>query len=161
MSRVEDNIVSYTEPMILGPLEWQVLEIVWEMKECSVREVVRRLPEGRAYTTVMTTLARLHQKGILSCNKVNRKYLYSPRLSCQELKDSVIRHHIVRLLEITTTSQELLISFLLEELCRRDSTLLEKIVMRTMKHLREEMANLGSRGIDLTVADFCSSSGQA
>ena len=40
MSRVENNIVTFTEHRILGPLEWQVLEIVWEKKECSVREVV-------------------------------------------------------------------------------------------------------------------------
>ncbi|MGO9307392.1 MAG: BlaI/MecI/CopY family transcriptional regulator [Candidatus Korobacteraceae bacterium] len=52
--------------MVLGRLERQTLDVVWESDECSVRDVTRRLTRKRAYTTVMTTLDRLYQKGILN-----------------------------------------------------------------------------------------------
>jgi predicted transcriptional regulator len=134
MAKAEKEIVTVAPHRLLGPLDWRVLEIVWELKQCSVRDIVKRLPEERAYTTVMTTLARLHKKDILSCSKVNRTFLYSPRMSCQELRDSVTQNLIVGLLEVETTSQELLISSLLDELRSRDSKLFKKIMRRTTEN---------------------------
>jgi predicted transcriptional regulator len=146
MSNGENNIMTVKGHRVFGPLEWQVLEVVWEMKKCSVYDVVRRLPQERAYTTVMTTLTRLHQKGILERDKINRKYFYSSRVSCQELKDSVVRDLIALLIEIQPTSEESIVSSLLEGLCRHDSKLFEQIVMRTTKHLKRENPKFKSVG---------------
>jgi predicted transcriptional regulator len=44
------------------------------------REVQRQLGEGLAYTTVMTALARLHDKGVVSREKQGRAYAYTPVL---------------------------------------------------------------------------------
>lgn len=51
-----------------GPLEGRIMRVVWERQveePFSVRSVLERMPD-LAYTTVMTTLARLADKGILT-----------------------------------------------------------------------------------------------
>lgn len=69
----------------LGPLEWEVLEILWQEQRCSVRDVVERLPRARAYTTVMTTLSRLFAKGLVKRSMCGRRFLYAPRLDRQQV----------------------------------------------------------------------------
>ncbi|MGH2759093.1 MAG: BlaI/MecI/CopY family transcriptional regulator [Actinomycetota bacterium] len=66
---------------ILGPLEAEVMRVVWPAKvPVSVREVLARLNEGRsealAYTTVMTVMTRLADKGVLSRRPEGRGYVY-------------------------------------------------------------------------------------
>jgi predicted transcriptional regulator len=65
----------------LGPLESEVMQVVWgATKPVSVREVADRLNDGRkpklAYTTVMTVMARLADKDILSRRHEGRGYVY-------------------------------------------------------------------------------------
>lgn len=52
---------------ILGDLESEIMEVVWSIGQASVRDVLRELERRRkiAYTTVMTVMSRLHEKGIL------------------------------------------------------------------------------------------------
>lgn len=66
---------------ILGPLEAEVLRALWAAEgPISVRDVLERLNEGRskpyAYTTIMTVLSRLAEKGILSRRRRGRGYVY-------------------------------------------------------------------------------------
>src|SRR5215813_8154141 len=49
----------------LGPLELQLMKILWSRGARNVREVVTQLDRPLAYTTVMTTLDRLYKKGFL------------------------------------------------------------------------------------------------
>ena len=50
----------------LGKLEQLLMEVLWETGDGTVREVMsHRVVAGRAYTTIMTTLSRLHRKGLL------------------------------------------------------------------------------------------------
>lgn len=69
----------------LGELETAVLELLWDksasgVDDLSVREVTDRLPSERAlaYTTVMTVLAHLYEKGAVAREKVGRGYRYRP-----------------------------------------------------------------------------------
>src|SRR5258706_1553492 len=72
-------------PAVLGPLETQVMEILWSCGESNVHDVVAQLAaQKRAYTTVMTTLDRLFKKGLLDRRKADRAFVYTPRLSRQE-----------------------------------------------------------------------------
>lgn len=52
---------------ILGLLEQAIMEVVWKNGEITVRDVVATLEKKRAiaYTTVMTVMTRLVEKGIL------------------------------------------------------------------------------------------------
>ncbi len=66
---------------VLGPLEAEVLREVWAVDEpVTVRQLVERLNDGRskelAYTTVMTVMSRLEQKGVLRRRREGRGYLY-------------------------------------------------------------------------------------
>jgi predicted transcriptional regulator len=71
------------EPATLGPLEAEIMRIVWADGELTVRDVHEKL-RGRgaqlAYTTVMTVMARLADKGILSRKRVGRSFLYTVRV---------------------------------------------------------------------------------
>ena len=52
---------------ILGNLESEIMEVIWATGQVSVRAVLLQLKKKRpiAYTTIMTVMARLHDKGIL------------------------------------------------------------------------------------------------
>ncbi len=68
---------------LLGPLEQDVMEIVWDLGEATVRDVHDVLVERRsiAYTTVMTTMSRLASKGMLSRDTEGLAHLYGPAVS--------------------------------------------------------------------------------
>ena len=71
---------------ILGELESLIMEIVWQQELSSVRSVLLELEKKRtiAYTTVMTVMSRLFDKGILKRNMDDSgAYLYQPT-RCRE-----------------------------------------------------------------------------
>lgn len=86
----------------LGTLEAQVMEAVWDAADhVSVDDVRARLQEqGKesAYTTIMTTMSRLYDKGLLSREQRGRAYFYLPTLSRGELDRNVTRRVIDGLL---------------------------------------------------------------
>jgi predicted transcriptional regulator len=64
-----------------GPLEAEVMDAIWSAAApLAVRQVVDQLNGARseplAYTTVMTVMSRLAEKGVLTRSKVGRGYLY-------------------------------------------------------------------------------------
>ena len=67
----------------LGELEQQIMDIVWERKQCSAREVLTKLEKNKklAYTTVATILQRLYEKGLVKRTDDKSGYIYSPKLS--------------------------------------------------------------------------------
>lgn len=52
------------------------MEVMWRERTATVRELARRLGRKRAYTTVMTTLDRLHRKGFLAREKEGNAFRY-------------------------------------------------------------------------------------
>ncbi|MDQ6883366.1 MAG: BlaI/MecI/CopY family transcriptional regulator [Candidatus Dormibacteraeota bacterium] len=73
---------------LLGPLEARIMRAVWSGqvgKAFVVRDVQEHMPE-LAYTTVMTTLNRLAQKGLLRARPVagQRAHEYSQELTAAE-----------------------------------------------------------------------------
>jgi predicted transcriptional regulator len=66
---------------VLGPLESEVMKAVWAVRTpVTVRDVLDALNRGRkpelAYTTVMTVMARLAEKGVLRRTRQGRGYDY-------------------------------------------------------------------------------------
>ncbi len=66
---------------MLGPLESEIMELVWAAPgPVSVREIEGSLNKGRpdqlAYTTVMTVMSRLAEKGVLTRVREGRGYRY-------------------------------------------------------------------------------------
>lgn len=80
----------------LGPLEMRLLHTVWAHGRATVRAVVAHLVAEHpvAYTTVMTVMNRLVEKGLLRRELVGKSYFYTAtltpemlaaRISCQLL----------------------------------------------------------------------------
>lgn len=71
------------------------MDVVWTQKWSSfaVGDVLAILEKRRdiAYTTVMTTVARLHDKGLLDRERDGKRYLYSPKLTREEFLQSTAR----------------------------------------------------------------------
>ncbi len=65
---------------MLGELESQVMEVVWARGAATVREVHEAVNRQRplAYTTIMTVMTRLAEKGILRRELVEGAYVYRP-----------------------------------------------------------------------------------
>src|ERR1700674_2673064 len=72
----------------LAPLELECMSALWPMGEGTVRDIHRQLSVARkrAYTTVLTIMDRLAQKGIVMRRKVGRAYLYRANLSADEAR---------------------------------------------------------------------------
>jgi BlaI family transcriptional regulator, penicillinase repressor len=72
----------------LAPLELECLSALWPMGEATVRDIHRELAAARprAYTTVLTIMDRLAQKGIVARRKVGRAFLYQANLSADEAR---------------------------------------------------------------------------
>lgn len=77
---------------LLGPLESEVMETVWEVGDATVRDVHARLGPrlNLAYTTIMTTMARLASKGLLTRDTSNLAHRYRPTVSREEYAQSTV-----------------------------------------------------------------------
>lgn len=81
-------------------LEGDVLRVIWELGRASVRDVceaLRSLGKRKAYTTIMTTMVRLHQKGFLRRVKVGKRYIYEPTMSRSEAAKLLIKSFLERM----------------------------------------------------------------
>jgi len=69
----------------LGPLETEILNIVWDIGCVTVKDVHERIlndPERElAYASVTTILHRLTEKGWLACTKEKRAFYWRPLVS--------------------------------------------------------------------------------
>jgi predicted transcriptional regulator len=122
---------------MLGPLEMQVMEVVWTVGRCSVREVVEKLNSKLAYTTVMTTLDRLFKKGLLEREKSERAFLYSPLLSSQEWERRRAGDLVAGFLAGPEPSRDLLLSSLVDAVGQHDAMLLDELEEKIRKKRRE------------------------
>ncbi len=79
----------------LHDLEATIMDVVWgkQLSSFAVGDVLAILEKQRdiAYTTVMTTVTRLYEKGILERERDGKRYLYSPKLTREEFLQSTAR----------------------------------------------------------------------
>jgi len=76
----------------LGETEMEVLHHVWELGEATVADVRDRILEERsvAYTTIMTVMKNLAEKGYLQYRKEGVAYVYSPARSADDVRQSLL-----------------------------------------------------------------------
>src|SRR3954468_19376459 len=82
------------ETFRLGPLEMQLMRSLWKCGNATVRELLESGASEGAYTTVLTTLDRLHKKGLLARTAEGRAFRYSPVLTETEFNGSKVRNAI-------------------------------------------------------------------
>ena len=141
---INGSINRMGQQILLGPLEVQVMEVLWIAGERSVRDVVEQLDRKLAYTTVMTTLDRLFKKGLLDRQKSERAYLYSPRVSHDEWERQRAGDLVAGLLAGSQPSRELLLSSLVDAVGHHDANLLEQLEEK-VRRKRKELSK-GSQG---------------
>ncbi|MFA1711508.1 BlaI/MecI/CopY family transcriptional regulator [Peribacillus frigoritolerans] len=85
---------------ILGPLELEVMKVIWSKKEGTVQNVLTELNKQNdyAYTTIMTIMNRLEKKGILTRSKLGKGYVYKPFYSPNELIQQISSEQVEHLL---------------------------------------------------------------
>jgi len=123
--------------VLLGPLEVQVMEVLWTAGERSVRDVIEQLDRKLAYTTVMTTLDRLFKKGLLDRQKSERAFLYTPRVSHDEWERRRAGDLVAGLLAGSQPSRELLLSSLVDAVGQHDASLLEQLEEKIRRKRKE------------------------
>ena len=111
----------------IGPLETQLLELLWDAGESSVNSVLDRIDNRLAYTTVMTTLDRLYKKGILKRRKQDRAYLYTHRYTREEWIRRSTHDFVDGLMSNANASGDLLVSCLVEAVGKQDHALLDEL----------------------------------
>ncbi|HEX8599641.1 MAG TPA: BlaI/MecI/CopY family transcriptional regulator [Chloroflexia bacterium] len=87
------NPSSERSSKVLGPLEDDIMEVVWSQGSATVSTVHKALREKKdiAYTTVMTTMSRLAKKHLLNQDTTNSSYVYTPTLSRGDFERYVVR----------------------------------------------------------------------
>lgn len=97
----------------LSKFELEIMEILWNLGEASVREVQEAIQERKrpAYTTVQTIFARLEEKkAVRRTRKIGNAFLFEPLIS----RRSVYRRIIDQFLDLFGGSAEPVVARLVE-----------------------------------------------
>jgi len=94
--------------------ELEIMKIVWERDRATVRDVYEALLERRkvAYTTIMTMMKILEQKGFLKKSQEERAYVYRPAQPKRQVIGAMVREFVNR---VFNGSAEPLLVHLVEE----------------------------------------------
>lgn len=99
---------------VLGELESEIMTIIWSQKIVSVKDVNGILAARRkiAYTTVMTIMTRLANKGVLVRRLNGTSYLYQPKISREQFIARAV--HGIFSSAVSTLGEEVLTHFMKE-----------------------------------------------
>jgi predicted transcriptional regulator len=110
-----------------GPLEWRVLQALWDRHaDASVRDLRPSFPE-MAYTTLMTTMDRLHRKGMLERTKQGRAFVYRPTVTRAQFESMRATEALRAVFEGDGTAVGPLMSFFVDAVGDRDRELLDEL----------------------------------
>jgi predicted transcriptional regulator len=89
------------------------MEVLWERGPSTVSDVVNALPQelGLSYSTVLTTLRILEQKGYVRHTKEGQAYVYHAVIDQNQAQNKVLKHILSRFFD---NSPELLVLRVLE-----------------------------------------------
>lgn len=140
------NIEGKQLEAFLGPLESSILQTIWCSKKrpITVREVLDELKKKKpvAYTTIMNTMDRLYEKGLLDRRIEKGKggtylyYVYWPKLEEASFKETAVRQVLGSLVD---NFDELVTNCLIEKAATNDKQLealkekIDKIIQEKKK----------------------------
>lgn len=95
-------------------VEMEILQVLWENQPSTVREVVDVLNQSRprAYTSILSMLNVMHEKGLVEREMQGRAHVYRARKSRESTLGSVIKDLLGRAFQGSTSS---LITQILEQ----------------------------------------------
>lgn len=91
------------------------MEVLWSKGAATVAEVAEALAgeDGTAYTTILTLMGILREKGYLTCQKAGRAHIFTPKVD----RDTAARKAVHQLLSkfFAGSPAELVLTFLKDE----------------------------------------------
>lgn len=111
--------------------ELDVMAVLWELGSATVADVKDRLSDPLAYTTVLTVLRTLEEKGRVGHEEEGRAYRYFPLVERDQAQESALRRLVQKLF---SGSPELLLTHLVS-----DRDLSERELMRLRRLLDERL----------------------
>ena len=120
----------------LGELEQAVMDMMWTLGEAGTTEVHDRLAVRRsiAPTTVITTMERLHKKGILLRRRAGKGYIYFPGLTRGELERRIVAGVME---DLVREFPEALVSYFQQALADEETGGLDAL-FKMIEHLRRQ-----------------------
>ena len=117
----------------LGDLELEILNVIWARGPSTVREVLEALPEATrpAYTTVLTMMRLMYEKGYLDRRARGRAHVYLARLRERKVKRGLLRDLVDRAFR---GSAEALLVHLLED---------DRLSREELERVRKTVADRG------------------
>jgi BlaI family penicillinase repressor len=118
------------------PAELEVLQIMWEHGSCTVREVMNLLKpkRPRAYTSVMSLMNVMAEKGMLKQEPKGRAFVYSAKVSRDKTQSSMLSDLLNRAFDGSANS---LVAHLLAQ-AKPNSEELDEINKTITKFTRKE-----------------------
>src|SRR5688572_32081783 len=85
----------------LTPQELAIMKVVWDRGQSTVRDVYEALREKRtiAYTTVMTMMKILEEKGYLTKSAADRAHLYRQTKPREQVMGAMVRDFVDRVFD--------------------------------------------------------------
>lgn len=99
----------------LTDAEHRIMEVLWKKGSATVAEVAEALAgkDGSAYTTILTMMGILREKGYLNCRKDGRAHIFTPRVDREAAARKAVRQLLTKF--FAGSPSELVLTFLKEE----------------------------------------------
>jgi predicted transcriptional regulator len=125
------------KPALTGQ-ELEIMKVVWDLEPATVRQVYETLLKHRhiAYTTVMTMMNILEQKGFLNKRQEERAYVYSSTQPRKQVVGSLVRDFVNR---VFNGAAEPLLLHLVEDqkLTEKDLDEIRKMIRSSSRESRK------------------------
>ncbi len=91
---------------LLTQVELEIMNVVWTLGRCTVREIVDTLSKERplAYTSVATMMKILEQKKILKSQKQDLVHIFVPVIERKEYEQTALNHLTENVFQGSSTS---------------------------------------------------------
>jgi predicted transcriptional regulator len=112
----------------LTEVELELMDVLWDKGAATVTDIVEALPEERlAYSSVLTMMRILEQKGYVTHEKEGRAFIYRPLVNRREAQQSVIGYLLRRFFD--NSPEQLVVNLLEHEnMGPRDVKRLKKMI---------------------------------
>jgi BlaI family transcriptional regulator, penicillinase repressor len=74
--------------------ELEIMQILWEKKEATVRDIQQALPPGRHYNTILTIIRVLERKGHVNHRQEGRGFVYRALAHPERSRSRALSHLI-------------------------------------------------------------------
>lgn len=120
---------------LLTEVELELMNAIWKTDECTIRDVVDRLPKERrlAYTSVATMMKILEEKGFLRSQAKEKTHTFRALVPREEYEKRTLNHVAAKLFEGSPSS---MVMKLLDEakLTREELKAIQKTLEERLDH---------------------------